>query len=186
MLTFVAVSVTSQVLASTEYQNARAISIFLSMPGREMSTSDIVTDALNRGKAVYVPYIYSVGQGPSKLKMMDMLRLKDVHDFRSLQPDTWGIPSLSSDSVVYRENALGGAGLQREEGVSPIGSPCLDIIFVPAVAFDHANRRLGHGKGFYDRYLSRYHAAAAAASGSRKPSLGRSLSFFSAYPTLRQ
>jgi 5-formyltetrahydrofolate cyclo-ligase len=185
LLIYVAALVTNQILASTEYQNARAISIFLSMPGKEISTSDIVTDALTKGKAVYVPYIYSFGQNPRRLKVMDMLRLKDVHDFQSLQPDNWGIPSLSSDSVGSRENALGGTGLQTEDHVSPKKSPCLDMIFVPAVAFDHANRRLGHGKGFYDRYLSRYHAAIAANAGSSKPSLGGSPFLSNACPTLR-
>ena len=41
--------------------------------------------------------------------------------------------------------------------------PCLqekflipDFMLVPLVAFDSLNNRLGYGKGFYDRYLSKF------------------------------
>ena len=39
----------------------------------------------------------------------------------------------------------------------PVGKPHLgdfDVMAVPLVAFDKSNNRLGHGKGYYDRYLS--------------------------------
>ena len=37
----------------------------------------------------------------------------------------------------------------------------LDAVLVPCVAFDAQLRRLGHGKGYYDRYLARCPRAAA-------------------------
>ena len=37
----------------------------------------------------------------------------------------------------------------------------LDAVLVPCVGFDGALRRLGHGMGFYDRYLARCRRAAA-------------------------
>ncbi|EXJ55363.1 hypothetical protein A1O7_08290 [Cladophialophora yegresii CBS 114405] len=146
--------VTKKVLQKRVYQEAKSIAIFLSMPGREVSTREIVLHALGEGKSVFVPYLHS-GQEP-KSKIMDMLQLQDTDDFHSLKPDAWGIPSLSEESVRRRRNALGGIGLFNDSVDNQQASPSLNLIFMPAVAFDQARRRLGHGKGFYDRYLSRY------------------------------
>lgn len=33
-------------------------------------------------------------------------------------------------------------------------SPGLDLIVVPGLAFDPYRRRLGHGRGYYDRYIT--------------------------------
>ncbi|OAP57257.1 5-formyltetrahydrofolate cyclo-ligase [Fonsecaea erecta] len=146
--------ITEHVLRMPAYQNAKGVAIFLSMPGREVSTRDIVLHALDSGKSVFIPYLYA-GETP-KSKVMDMLQLQDKDDFHSLIPDGWGIPSLSKDSVGRRRNALGGIGILNDSVEGQQDPPSLDLIFMPAVAFDHSHRRLGHGKGFYDRYLSKY------------------------------
>ncbi|OAL34734.1 hypothetical protein AYO20_05929 [Fonsecaea nubica] len=147
-------NITEHVLRLPAYQNAKAVAIFLSMPGREASTQDIVLHALDNGKAVFVPYLHA-GETP-KSKVMDMLQLQDKDDFHSLCPDAWGIPSLSKDSVERRRNALGGIGISNHNSGYQQDPPSLDLIFMPAIAFDQSHRRLGHGKGFYDRYLSKY------------------------------
>jgi 5-formyltetrahydrofolate cyclo-ligase len=154
------------------YQEAKSVAIFLSMPGREVSTREIVLHALDEGKSVFVPYLHP-GETP-KSKVMDMLQLQDKDDFHSLKPDAWGIPSLSKDSVRRRRNALGGIGLSNDPVDNQQASPTLDLIFMPAVAFDQAHRRLGHGKGFYDRYLSKYKNALDSGSIARPmPALGK-------------
>jgi 5-formyltetrahydrofolate cyclo-ligase len=145
------------------YQHAQSIAIFLSMPEREVSTRNIVLDALDSGKAVFVPYLYSTGDPKSRL--MDMLQLEDKNDFLSLQPDNWGIPSLAQRSAAKRRNGLGGFGPFNAPSNDAQPAPILDVVFVPSVAFDRHYQRLGHGKGFYDQYLSRYKDAAR----SRQP-----------------
>lgn len=122
------------------------------MPSREISTKDIILHAFRDGKKVFIPYIHASQH--SKSKTMDMLRLRDEDDLNSLQPDAWGIPSLSAESASNRENALGGIGCLEEEGEPVAESSSLDLIFMPAMAFDKFHNRLGHGKGFYDRYLT--------------------------------
>lgn len=108
------------------------------MPSGELSTQRIVQDAFERGKNVYIPYIHTA----EKTSVMDMLALESMTEFESLQPDKWGIPSLQPTQVPGRHNGL------TENG--------LDLIVMPGMAFDHGFRRLGHGKGYYDHFLTRY------------------------------
>lgn len=140
------------------------------MPGKEISTDAIVRDALRKGKSVFVPYMHEAQKSENKGSLMDMLRLMDETDLDSLEPDAWGIPTLSEESINRRQNALGGQGIE-----SDMSSPQLKLIFIPAVAFDQAHRRLGNGKGFYDRYLQRYSSALSRKNGSLSmPPLGSS------------
>ncbi|RMJ28479.1 5-formyltetrahydrofolate cyclo-ligase [Aspergillus sp. HF37] len=147
----------NQLFSLSEYQNARRISVYLSMPSGELSTSAIVHDALKSGKQVFIPYIHSVEQpaAPQKTSIMDMLALESVEEFESLERDKWGIPSLKPAHAASKPNCLGGQGVTpgadettREHG--------LDLIVMPGMAFDQKFRRLGHGKGYYDHFLTRY------------------------------
>ena len=135
------------------------MSIFLSMPDGEVSTDAIVEAALAQGKSVFVPYIFRRKAGGAK--EMAMLELKDSERPDTLERDAWGIPSLDKDSIATRRNALGGFGIEQSE-ISDGDVPPLDLIFMPAVAFDRDFRRLGHGKGFYDRYLNQYETSLEA------------------------
>jgi 5,10-methenyltetrahydrofolate synthetase len=162
-------SITKQVLKLQEYQDASSLSIFLSMPGKEVSTRDIALDALANKKSVFIPYIHA-GTEP-KSKVIEMLQVQNENDLYSLKPDAWGIPSLAPETVDDRQNALGGTGIKPES------SPLLDLILMPAVAFDRSHSRLGHGMGFYDRYLQTYHKAVEN-SGGKMPSLSKYPSSF--------
>lgn len=160
-MSVVASLATERLLALPEYQSARRVSVYLSMPAGELRTGEIVRDAFRRGKQVFVPYIYKLG-GSAETKpssIMEMLALRSLEDYESLQPDGWGIPTLDASSVAGRENCLGGNGLRGEDGALKGGGDddCgLDFIVVPGMAFDHGRRRLGHGKGYYDRFINRY------------------------------
>jgi len=51
----------------------------------------------------------------------------------------------------------GYAGIKEPEGL-PVKPEKLDIVVVPAIAFDKRGHRLGYGKGYYDRFLSKTNA----------------------------
>jgi 5-formyltetrahydrofolate cyclo-ligase len=118
------------------------------MPNGELSTSGIVQDALNSGKQVYIPYIHTKDQ----TSVMDMLALGPT-ELESLQADKWGIPSLQATQIEGRQNGL---------------TQGLDLIVMPGMAFDHGFRRLGHGRGYYDHFLTQYSKQA-----SKMPFLGK-------------
>jgi 5-formyltetrahydrofolate cyclo-ligase len=150
-----------------EYKAAQKISVYLSMPGGEISTSGVVRDALDQGKKVFIPYTYSLSspaEGQPK-SIMDMVELQSMNDFESLEPDKWGIPTPSKDSISSRANCFGGTGVTYGEMTNV--SEGLDLIVMPGMAFDSDFGRLGHGKGFYDYFLTRCHQA------SRMPFRGK-------------
>jgi 5-formyltetrahydrofolate cyclo-ligase len=168
---------TRNLLSLPEYQAAKTLSVYLSMPSGEIMTAAVVRDAFSKGKQVYVPYIHAIvdsSTGKRKSSIMDMLALHSLEDYESLQPDKWGIPSLDATTVSERKNCLGGQGVdgpqaQKREGLG------LDFIVMPGMAFDESFARLGHGKGYYDHFLNRYQAIMGDSSRSRKPYLGASL-----------
>jgi 5-formyltetrahydrofolate cyclo-ligase len=166
------------ILGLPQYQKANRLSIYLSMPSKELQTTALVTHALENDKKVFVPYIHH--PPGSKRKVIDMLRLQSLSDFESSKRDSWGIPSLSAESVDQRENAMGGMGLGDGEMLEPTedgegrkgggnGEGTLDLVVMPGVAFDEGMNRLGHGGGFYDTFLARF-----CSDGTRKPYLGKS------------
>lgn len=141
------------------------------MPTGEISTAAIVHDAMNRGKQVFVPYIYQtpkeIENQPSQI--MDMLELKSLEDYAALEPDKWGIPTLRADSVALRKNSFESFG--TSDGKIPENSFGLDLIVVPGMAFDRNMGRLGHGKGFYDYFFERCHRQSAQGK-TKMPFLG--------------
>lgn len=136
------------------------------MPTGEISTTELVGQAIDMGKQVFVPYIGQDQKSEPGRKVMHMLALRSREDLEGLQPDNWGIPSLSMDTVQSRENALGGLGTFTDTGSEGSrGFKGLDLILMPGLGFDMSNGRLGHGKGFYDQFLQRYALRAAERNG---------------------
>ncbi|KAK4125977.1 nagb/rpia/CoA transferase-like protein [Parathielavia appendiculata] len=154
------------------YRSAKRISVFLSMPTGEIQTDAIVRDALRAGKDVFIPYLYkNPAAGPGlPARIMDMVRLRDVADYESLQPDKWGIPSIDPATIPERQRVLGDPDIQHSD------STLLDLVLMPGVAFDiepdnGAVRRLGHGKGFYDYFLFRHRLKATSLGQQEFPAL---------------
>lgn len=174
-------SVTSQtsgavktLLSTPEYRAAKRISIYLSMPSGEISTVGIVHDALKQGKKVFIPYTYKLASPkPGQPKsIMDMLELRSLSDFDSLKPDNWGIPTPSQESVAERENSFGSKGVSEcEFAVLGEITGGLDLIVMPGMAFDLGFGRLGHGKGFYDYFLTRCHQYCMQRASMKMPFL---------------
>ncbi|KAL4960720.1 5-formyltetrahydrofolate cyclo-ligase [Aspergillus stella-maris] len=153
-------NVTSKLLSLPEYQQANRIGVYLSMPSGELSTSLIVEDALKSQKEVFVPYIHSIetASEQKKTSVMDMLVLESMEEFGALQRDKWEIPSLSEAQALSKRNCFGGIGLSDAAGLPKDANATagLDLIVMPGMAFDPGFRRLGHGKGYYDSFLTRY------------------------------
>ncbi|XP_004617605.2 5-formyltetrahydrofolate cyclo-ligase [Sorex araneus] len=123
---------TQKVLSHPQYQKARRVSIFLSMPD-EVDTGAIVHDIFQQGKACFIPR-YQPGSSH-----MDMVRLTSPDELAALPRTSWNIQQPSDDEVLEEALSTGG----------------LDLIFMPGLGFDTEGHRLGRGKGYYDAFLQR-------------------------------
>ena len=113
-----------KVLGSEEYRKAGSVLAYIAMP-TEPDTRRIMERALRDGKRVYVPKCVS------KTEMI-AVRIKGFDDLR---PGAYGIP----EPVDCSETA----------GPGEIG-----LILVPCVSASADGKRLGHGAGYYDRFLA--------------------------------
>ncbi len=114
-----------QLYAWPYYQQAKVIMLFLSMPD-EPQMDEILKDAWQQGKTVCVPHMRS------EFGIMDAAIIENHQElvkgrFNLLVPDPTQLTLID---------------------------PCLiDVILVPAVAYDCAGNRLGMGAGYYDRFI---------------------------------
>ncbi|KAK4052221.1 hypothetical protein OIO90_004443 [Microbotryomycetes sp. JL221] len=139
-LTTQSAQVVAHVLTSSWYKQANTVSCYLSTPTGEINTDAIIIDALTQGKALFVPFCPI--QDPTVMKM---LRLKNLDHFKNLQLNRWSIRELNPSEVDTLDDAE----------TELVGG--LDLILIPGMAFDKTKKRLGHGRGYYDRYINRAH-----------------------------
>ncbi|KAF9914017.1 hypothetical protein BX616_009136 [Lobosporangium transversale] len=121
--------VTEKLINMSIFKDSQNVSVYISMHG-EISTLDIIRTLLDQSKTCYVPRC--------KGEDMDMVKVESWEDFVSLPKNNWNIPEPRMDEI--RENALD-------------TSHSLDLIIMPGLAFDRTGTRLGHGRGYYDKYL---------------------------------
>lgn len=113
-------------LSSEEFQVARTVMTYVSLP-TEVDTRYLNKEALKRGKRVAVPYI----KGSQTIIASELTALE------CLEKGPFGI-------------------YQPKEGLNKIvASEEIDLIIVPAIAYDKENMRLGRGKGYYDKFLAK-------------------------------
>ena len=118
------------VLALDEYARARSVMLYAPIPG-EVDCRPIAVAGWKDSKAVLLPRV------------------------------TWSIRHMVAVPVDSLDQPLvtGRNGLREPDG-EPWPIEKIDLIVVPALAYDRHGNRLGRGGGFYDRFLSRPQLAA--------------------------
>uniref|UniRef100_A0A336M8Y0 5-formyltetrahydrofolate cyclo-ligase n=1 Tax=Culicoides sonorensis TaxID=179676 RepID=A0A336M8Y0_CULSO len=113
-----------------KYKIAQRVSVYFSTD-KEVDTMPIIKDLFKNGKQVFVPTY--------KKNVMEMVQLYNLDDYNALPVTKWNIKQPNIDD--NRMNCM-------ECG--------LDLIILPGVAFTRNGNRLGHGMGYYDKFLTRY------------------------------
>ncbi len=118
--------ITEKLLSSGEFADASTVMVYVSLP-QEVDTREIIQEALKQGKRVGVPYMIPGGN-----KM------------------------VASEITMNYRLEKGPLGVSQPAGseVKAIPLDEIDLVVVPALAYDKANRRLGRGKAFYDSFLA--------------------------------
>ena len=91
----------------------------------EVNTKDMIEEALEMGKVVVLPR--SVGKE---------IVPKEIKKYADLEKASFGI-------------------YEPREKLRNVNPKEIDLVVVPGVAFDEKKTRLGRGKGYYDRFLSK-------------------------------
>ncbi|CAK1584259.1 unnamed protein product [Parnassius mnemosyne] len=117
----------NKVINHPSYKAANNIAIFMSTD-QEVDTAPMIAHIQARGASAFIPQ-YAGGK-------MRMLKL-EPGDENSMPLTKHGILQHSKDQI--REDALD-AGL--------------DLIIAPGVAFTRNGGRVGHGGGYYDKYIA--------------------------------
>lgn len=116
----------ARVLAHEAWAPARAIALFHSMPD-EVQTGALIEAARKKGKRVALPVVTE----------------EQALTFRAPY-EVPGEPPLS----------LSAFGILEPTEAAPLVDPAtLDLVVVPALAFDPRGHRIGYGRGYYDRTL---------------------------------
>ncbi|CAH2352739.1 5-formyltetrahydrofolate cyclo-ligase [[Candida] railenensis] len=122
-----------------EFQNARSVALYMSMPKMEARTLPIIEKCFKRNKKLYLPRcLYHAADGRMS-NHLQMLEIPSFEEISQLQPQ---------GKYNLLEPTTGNDLLESKDG--------LDVIIVPGVAFTTDKKRLGHGAGFYDEFLSTY------------------------------
>lgn len=117
---------TQAFLTLPEVAQADTILVFYGV-GREPDTRPVIRTLLERGKRVALPKCLPGRQ----------MQARAVSGLDKLTPGSFRIPEPGEDCPV----------VDREE---------IDLILVPNLCCDRQGHRLGHGGGYYDRYLAGY------------------------------
>jgi 5-formyltetrahydrofolate cyclo-ligase len=107
------------------YQRCESIMFYLAMPD-EVQTEQMINDALRRGKEVCVPLL------GEKYGEMVAAEIKSL------------------DELVVGKYGLKMPDPAKSKLVLPSS---IQMVVIPAVAFDRNGNRLGLGAGYYDRFL---------------------------------
>ncbi|MFP3043447.1 5-formyltetrahydrofolate cyclo-ligase [Treponema primitia] len=120
------------------WQNASTVLLFLSAPG-EIETASLLDLAFKQGKKVFLPKVEG--------DIARFFRIKSAEG--PWQTGAFGIREPLIEGPVLPEEFPQRAGETGKTEESPA------LMVTPGMAFDRQGNRMGHGKGYYDKFFAK-------------------------------
>ena len=125
---------TQTIIQTDLYQNCKYILTYVST-GSEADTHKLIDQAIRDQKGVYVPKICGDNMTFFRIESLDELHAGVLG---ILEPDADPVRAFPYSLHLSLDSA----------------QDC--VVIVPGLAFDTKCNRIGHGKGYYDRFLSHF------------------------------
>lgn len=103
--------------------------------GNEPSTLALIDSLLKSGRRVCLPLCTDLDEEGHRTGAFDAMEARVITSFDDLAAGAYGIPEPKAETEL----------VPPEE---------IDIIILPCVGCDRQCRRIGHGAGYYDKYLT--------------------------------
>ena len=103
--------------------------------GTEPSTLALIDSLLKSGRKVCLPLCTDLDEEGHRTGAFDAMEARVITSFDDLTAGAYGIPEPKADTEL----------VPAEE---------IDIVILPCVGCDRQCRRIGHGAGYYDKYLT--------------------------------
>jgi len=128
-----------KLLRNKVFRKAKIVMFYIAFGG-EVNTEEMIKEAKKIGKLICVPICR---------KDKETMQPAILEDHAKLKVGPYGVWEPVAETLVKPED--------------------IDLIITPGLAFDKKGNRLGRGKGYYDRFLSKL--------SNRAPSIGLAFDF---------
>ena len=117
--------ITKKIMRLPEYREAKTVMLYVNA-GKEVITRSLMDAANRAGKTICLPLCYDTEAHLMQARLWNS-------EYR-LEPGAYGIPEPAAASPVIAEEKI-------------------DLVVLPCMSCDDRCNRLGHGAGYYDRFL---------------------------------